>query len=134
MPIDLSIQLAPGNKRGLLLANPVMTASGTFGYGDEYSQIFDIQRLGAIICKGTTLDPREGNRIGNDGQVGQMTLEDIEKKAILGTLQKTAWNKTKAAKLLNIPRHVLTYRLKKYGISNQGDSDRKFPDSREITG
>jgi len=58
---DLSVQLAPRNKRGLLLANPVMTASGTFGYGTEYSQVFDIQRLGAIICKGTTLEPREGN-------------------------------------------------------------------------
>ncbi|MCK4863421.1 MAG: dihydroorotate dehydrogenase, partial [Dehalococcoidales bacterium] len=38
-----------------------MTASGTFGYGTEYSQVLDIQRLGAIICKGTTLGPREGN-------------------------------------------------------------------------
>jgi dihydroorotate dehydrogenase (NAD+) catalytic subunit len=61
MPADLSVQLVPGNKKGLLLVNPVMTASGTFGYGTEYSQMFDIQRLGAIICKGTTLAPREGN-------------------------------------------------------------------------
>jgi dihydroorotate dehydrogenase (NAD+) catalytic subunit len=38
-----------------------MTASGTFGYGTEYSQVFDIQKLGAIVCKGTTLEPREGN-------------------------------------------------------------------------
>jgi len=38
-----------------------MTASGTFGYGEEYSQVFDIQRLGAIVCKGTTLEPRDGN-------------------------------------------------------------------------
>jgi dihydroorotate dehydrogenase (NAD+) catalytic subunit len=58
---DLSIQLAPRHKRGFILANPVMTASGTFGYGTEYSQLFDIQKLGAIICKGTTLEPREGN-------------------------------------------------------------------------
>ena len=61
MSLDLSIQLAPRHKQGLLLANPVMTASGTFGYGMEYSQVFDIQKLGAIICKGTTLEPREGN-------------------------------------------------------------------------
>ena len=61
MPPDLSIQLAPENKQGLLLSNPVMTASGTFGYGTEYSQLIDIQKLGAIICKGTTLEPREGN-------------------------------------------------------------------------
>ncbi len=59
--VNLSIQLAPKNGRGLLLANPVMTASGTFGYGTEYSHLFDIQRLGAIVCKGTTLEPREGN-------------------------------------------------------------------------
>jgi dihydroorotate dehydrogenase (NAD+) catalytic subunit len=38
-----------------------MVAAGTFGYGIEYSHIFDIQRLGAIVCKGTTLKPREGN-------------------------------------------------------------------------
>lgn len=38
-----------------------MTASGTFGYGTEYSHLFDIQMLGAIVCKGTTLEPREGN-------------------------------------------------------------------------
>lgn len=61
MPLDLSVQLAPKNRRGLLLSNPVMTASGTFGYGTEYSQVFDIQKLGAIVCKGTTLEPREGN-------------------------------------------------------------------------
>jgi len=59
--VNLSIQLAPKNERGLLLINPVMTASGTFGYGTEYSHLFDIQRLGAIICKGTTLEPRDGN-------------------------------------------------------------------------
>jgi dihydroorotate dehydrogenase (NAD+) catalytic subunit len=38
-----------------------MTASGTFGYGTEYSHMFDIQKLVAIVCKGTTLEPREGN-------------------------------------------------------------------------
>ncbi len=59
--LDLSIQLAPQNRRGLLLANPVITASGTFGYGTEYAEIIDIQRLGAIICTGTTLEPRPGN-------------------------------------------------------------------------
>ncbi len=59
--MNLSVQLAPGNAKGLLLANPVMTASGTFGYGIEYENLFDIQRLGAIVCKGTTLAPREGN-------------------------------------------------------------------------
>jgi len=59
--MNLAVQLAPTHPRGLLLKNPVMTASGTFGYGTEYSQVFDIQRLGAIVCKATTLEPREGN-------------------------------------------------------------------------
>jgi dihydroorotate dehydrogenase (NAD+) catalytic subunit len=59
--VNLSVQIAPKHAKGLLLANPVMTASGTFGYGTEYSDLFDIQRLGAIICKGTTLEPRDGN-------------------------------------------------------------------------
>ena len=59
--MTLSIQLAPENKKGLKLANPVMTASGTFGYGMEYEHLFDIQKLGAIVCKGTTPEPREGN-------------------------------------------------------------------------
>ena len=45
----------------LELKNPVMTASGTFGYGTEYSDFMDISRLGAIIVKGTTLAPRQGN-------------------------------------------------------------------------
>ena len=45
----------------LELKNPVMTASGTFGYGTEYSDFMDISRLGAIIVKGTTLNPRQGN-------------------------------------------------------------------------
>jgi len=59
--LNLSVQLAPNNEKGMLLANPVMNASGTFGYGTEDGAFFDVQRLGAVICKGTTLKPREGN-------------------------------------------------------------------------
>jgi dihydroorotate dehydrogenase (NAD+) catalytic subunit len=43
------------------MKNPVMTASGTFGYGEEFSPLLDINRLGAIITKGTSLKPMEGN-------------------------------------------------------------------------
>lgn len=45
----------------LQLRNPVMTASGTFGYGVEYADLVPLERLGAVIVKGTTLHPREGN-------------------------------------------------------------------------
>lgn len=43
------------------LSNPVMTASGTFGYGKEFTPFIDINRLGGYIVKGTTLEHREGN-------------------------------------------------------------------------
>jgi len=46
---------------GLALKNPVMTASGTFGYGEEYADYLDLNRLGAIVVKGLSLNPREGN-------------------------------------------------------------------------
>ena len=88
MPPDLTVQLAPKNKKGLFLDNPVMTASGTFGYGTEYSQLFDIQRLGAIICKGTTLKPREGNpqpRLVEtaSGVINSIGLQNIGVKALI---------------------------------------------------
>lgn len=49
------------NIKGLSLKNPVMTASGTFGYGEEFADFIDLNRLGAIIVKGTTINHREGN-------------------------------------------------------------------------
>ena len=45
----------------LELQNPVLTASGTFGFGEEFADLIDIDRLGGYIVKGTTLEPREGN-------------------------------------------------------------------------
>ena len=88
MSADLSVQLTPRNKRGLLLSNPVMTASGTFGYGTEYSGLFDIQKLGAIVCKGTTLGPREGNpqpRLVEtaSGVINSIGLQNIGVKALI---------------------------------------------------
>lgn len=46
---------------GIRLKNPVMTASGTYGYGLEYSDFIDLSKLGGIVVKGTTLNPRQGN-------------------------------------------------------------------------
>ena len=54
--LDLSVDLA-----GVVLKNPVVVASGTFGFGREYGQFFDLSELGGICCKGLTLHPREGN-------------------------------------------------------------------------
>lgn len=54
--VDLSV-----NIHQLKLKNPVLTASGTFGYGEEFADFIDLNRLGGFIVKGTTLKPREGN-------------------------------------------------------------------------
>ncbi len=59
--MDLEVQLAPKHPNGLLLKNPVMAASGTFGYGVEYARLIDVNQLGAIVTKGVTLRPRRGN-------------------------------------------------------------------------
>jgi dihydroorotate dehydrogenase (NAD+) catalytic subunit len=61
-PIDLSVEIGINAKLPLLLRNPVMVASGTFGYGTEYARLIDVQRLGALVSKGITLRPRRGNR------------------------------------------------------------------------
>ncbi|MEW6334393.1 MAG: dihydroorotate dehydrogenase [Thermodesulfobacteriota bacterium] len=53
---DLSVSLG-----GLALKNPVMPASGTFGYGREYASYMDLNRLGAVVVKGLSLEPRSGN-------------------------------------------------------------------------
>ncbi len=53
---DISVQLGP-----LKLQTPVLAASGTFGYGSEYSPIVDLSRLGAVITKSLSVSPREGN-------------------------------------------------------------------------
>ena len=49
------------NIAGLVMKNPVMTASGTFGYGLEFADVVNLEEIGGIIVKGTTLNPREGN-------------------------------------------------------------------------
>ncbi|HGE73106.1 TPA: dihydroorotate dehydrogenase [Candidatus Poribacteria bacterium] len=55
--INLSVDIA-----GIKMKNPVMVASGTFGYGEEYCTFFDLSELGAIVTKSITLRPRQGNR------------------------------------------------------------------------
>src|SRR3972149_6200457 len=86
--VNLSVQLAPRNPRGLLLVNPVMTASGTCGYGTEPSHLFDIQKLGALVCKGTTLESKPGNpqpRIVEtaSGMLNSIGLENIGVKSLI---------------------------------------------------
>jgi dihydroorotate dehydrogenase (NAD+) catalytic subunit len=53
---DLSVEIA-----GIKLRNPVMPASGTFGYGEEYTPFLDLEKIGAIVTKGLSLKPKAGN-------------------------------------------------------------------------
>lgn len=66
---------------GLVLDNPIMAASGTFGYGLEFNQYYDINELGSFSCKGTTLQPRFGNSLPRiaecyDGMINSVGLQN----------------------------------------------------------
>lgn len=69
---DLRVNIA-----GLDLVNPVLTASGTFGYGIEYQDFIDLSQLGGVIVKGTTLQPREGNPYPRMAETAQGMLNCV---------------------------------------------------------
>ncbi len=82
------MDLAPHNRHGLVLTNPVIGASGTVGYGIELNQAIDLQRLGAIVCKGVTRYPRDGNpqpRLGETtaGLLNTIGLQNLGAEAIV---------------------------------------------------
>src|SRR5512136_2835931 len=90
----------------LRLANPVMTASGTFGYGDEHADYLDVQRLGTIVCKGTTLEPRDGNpqpRLAEtpSGMLNSIGLQNIGVKALVQE-KAPVWAKWRVPVIVNI--------------------------------
>lgn len=73
---------------GLILKNPIMTASGTYGYANEYNDFIDVSKLGAIVTKAITLNPREGNkhiRIAETkaGMINSIGLENVGIKKFL---------------------------------------------------
>jgi len=75
--VDLSVRLGP-----LALRNPILTASGTFGYGDEYAHVVDPATLGAVITKTVTVKPRPGNppvRVAETagGMLNSIGLENV---------------------------------------------------------
>jgi dihydroorotate dehydrogenase (NAD+) catalytic subunit len=83
-----------------------MTASGTFGYGTEYNHLFDIQKLGAIVCKGTTLTPRDGNpqpRLAETagGMLNSIGLQNIGVQALIEE-KAPIWATWKVPVIVNI--------------------------------
>jgi dihydroorotate dehydrogenase (NAD+) catalytic subunit len=104
--LNLKVQIAPKNKRGLEIKNPVIVASGTVGYGVEYAKLVDINKLGAIICKGTTLKPRSGNaqpRIFEtaSGVLNSIGLENIGIDALIKE-KAPVWANWKVPVIVNI--------------------------------
>jgi len=104
--LNLAVELGSGRKGGLLLQNPVMTASGTFSYGLEYAKVFDIQRLGAIVCKTTTLKPRAGNpqpRTAETpaGMLNSIGLQNIGIDALIRDLAPT-WARWRVPVIVSI--------------------------------
>ena len=114
---DLTTQLGK-----LQMKNPVMTASGTFGYGTEYSDFIDLSRIGGIIVKGTTLRERQGNQYprmaetpsgmlnavglqnkGIDYFVNHIypTLKDIDTNVMINLSGSTIEDYTKTAEIIN---------------------------------
>ncbi len=76
------------NLNGFILKNPVMTASGTYGYADEYEDFIDVSNLGAIVTKAISLEPREGNKHNRitetkAGMINSIGLENVGIKSFL---------------------------------------------------
>jgi len=87
---DLSVDLAPDNPRELRLRNPVIPASGCFGYGLEYGGILDVQRLGAFVSKGVTPHARSGNPMPRITEVpaGMLNAIGLQNPGIRGFIRK----------------------------------------------
>lgn len=87
MPL-LEVNIAPNHPTGLILENPVIAASGTFGYGTEYQSIYDVNRLGAIAAKAVTLKPRSGNAMPRvvevpGGMLNAIGLQNVGVEALI---------------------------------------------------
>jgi dihydroorotate dehydrogenase (NAD+) catalytic subunit len=82
--MDTSVRIAPG----LTLKNPILSASGTFAYGEEFSRILDLSILGAIVTKGLSLEPKIGNPLPRIyetpcGMINAIGLENVGSKAFI---------------------------------------------------
>ena len=100
--VDLTVDLG----RGLVLPNPILVASGTFGYGIEYGDVVDVDRLGGICCKGTTLKPRIGNPTPRvtETPAGMLNSIGLQNPGVDVVIEKYAgeWTTWKAPVLVNV--------------------------------
>lgn len=103
---DTGIDLAVDLGRGLRLANPILVASGTFGYGTEYAEVVDVERLGAICCKGTTRKARIGNPTPRvtETPAGMLNSIGLQNPGVDAVIEKYAstWAGWKVPVLVNV--------------------------------
>ena len=103
---DLRVKIGP-----LTLKNPVLTASGTFGYGQEYSELVDLSLLGGIVVKGLSLKPRSGNPPPRTvetpcGMLNAIGLANVGLESFLKE-KLPALQKLKTAVIVNIYGHSI---------------------------
>jgi dihydroorotate dehydrogenase (NAD+) catalytic subunit len=103
---DLTVDLAPHNPRELRLRNPVIAASGCFGYGQEYAGVIDVERLGAFVSKGITPKPRQGNPMPRIAETpaGMLNAIGLQNPGIHGFIKKypKIWEKWQVPAIVNI--------------------------------
>ena len=104
--VDLSVDLAPRNPRELWLRNPVIAASGCFGYGVEYAGLIDVQRLGALVSKGVTYRPRRGARMPRlaETPAGLLNSIGLQNPGIRGVLARypPIWSRWEVPVIVNL--------------------------------
>ncbi|MGC4193215.1 MAG: dihydroorotate dehydrogenase [Thermomicrobiales bacterium] len=103
---DLSVDLAPRNPRELVLKNPVIPASGCFGYGTEYSSFVDVERLGAFVSKGITPHPRSGNPMPRIAETpaGMLNAIGLQNPGLRGFIKKypPIWEQWDVPAIVNV--------------------------------
>ena len=103
---DLRVDLAPHNARELILRNPILAASGTFGYGTEYSGLLDVQALGAIVSKGVTYRRRRGAPMPRIAETpaGMLNAIGLQNPGIKGVIAKypPIWSRWAVPVIVNL--------------------------------
>lgn len=103
---DLAVDLAPSNPRELRLSNPIIAASGCFGYGEEYAGVIDVQRLGAFVSKGITPGRRAGNPMPRilETPAGMLNAIGLQNPGIRGFIKKypPMWESWTVPAIVNI--------------------------------
>src|SRR5919112_1212879 len=103
---DLAVDLAPENPRELRLRNPVIAASGCFGYGEEYASVIDVDRLGGFVSKGITPTRRAGNPMPRivESPAGMLNAIGLQNPGIRGFVKKypPKWAKWTVPGIVNI--------------------------------